>query len=58
MKTKFKPVDPDYYEIFSGEQEKEFSKIFFFGDGSKLKEATGKITALRGAVWRICTALS
>lgn len=43
MKTDFTPVQPDYYNIFRDEQKKEISKVFYFGKGSELEEATGKI---------------
>ena len=46
MKTKFSPIHPDYYDLFSEEQEKEFSKVFYFGTGSDVEEAEGKITGL------------
>ncbi len=46
MKTDFSPVYPVYYEIFSAEQKKEFSKVFYFGEGSDVEEAQGKITGL------------
>lgn len=46
MKTNYHPVYPDYYEIFSAEQEKDFSKVFYFGDETTVEEATGKINGL------------
>ena len=46
MKTDFSPVYPVYYEVFSEEQEKEFSKVFYFGNGTEVEEAKGKITGL------------
>lgn len=46
MKTDFSPVFPVYYEVFATEQEKEFSKVFYFGKGSDVEEAKGKITGL------------
>lgn len=46
LKTDFSPVNPVYYEVFSKEQEKEFSKTFYFGKGSEVDEAKGKITGL------------
>jgi len=46
MKTEFSPVYPVYYEVFSEEQEKEFSKVFYFGNGTEVEEAKGKITSL------------
>lgn len=46
MKTNFSPVNPDYYDLFSEEQEKESSKVFYFGNGTDVEEAKGKITGL------------
>ena len=46
MKTDFSPVFPVYYEVFSAEQNKKFSKVFYFGNGSDVEEAQGKITGL------------
>ncbi len=46
IKTDFTPVPPDYFDIFSEEQKKEVSKVFYFGKGSELEEAAGKITGL------------
>lgn len=46
MKTHYQPIYPDYYEIFSQEQEKEFSKVFYFGEDTDVEEANGKINGL------------
>ena len=46
MKTDYSPVYPVYYEVFSEEQQKEFSKVFYFGKGAEVEEAKGKITGL------------
>lgn len=46
MKTDFNPVYPLYYEIFAVEQEKAFSKVFYFGNETEINEANGKITGL------------
>lgn len=46
MRTDFSPVHPDYYEVFSTEQEKKYSKVFYFGNGTEVEEAKGKITGL------------
>lgn len=46
MKTHYHPIYPDYYEIFSQEQEKQFSKVFYFGDDTQVEEAKGKINGL------------
>lgn len=46
METKFSPVHPDYYDLFSDEQEKENSKVFYFSTGSDVEEVKGKIINL------------
>lgn len=46
MKTNFSPVNPDYYDLFSEEKEKEFSKVFYFENVNDAEEAKGKITGL------------
>lgn len=47
MKTDYSPVYPVYHEVFSAEQEKEFSKVFYFGKGSDVEEVKGKITGVK-----------
>lgn len=42
----FTPVLPLYYDIFLQEQHKPESKVYFFGQGSDLEEAKGKITGI------------
>lgn len=46
MKTDFTPVHPVYYEVFSEEQDKSFCKVYYFGIGTNVEEAKGKITKL------------
>ncbi len=46
METEFSPVHPDYYDLFSDEQEKELSRVFYFGNGSDVEEVKGKIINL------------
>lgn len=46
MKSDFNPVYPLFYEIFAAEQEKALSKVFYFGKGTEIEEAKGKITGL------------
>ena len=46
MKTDFNFVAPVYDEIFEREQQREFSKVIYFGNGIELEEASGKITRL------------
>ncbi len=46
MKTDFNPVYPHFYEIFASEQGKALCKVFYFGNGTEIMEAKGKITGL------------
>jgi hypothetical protein len=46
IETEFNPVYPIYYEIFDTEKKKAFSKVFYFGNGTEIEEAKGKITGL------------
>jgi hypothetical protein len=46
MKKVFSPVLPIYHELFASEQEKGQVKVFFFGIGTEVLEAKGKITQL------------
>jgi len=46
MKTQFSPIHPDYYDMFTEEQEKESIRVFYFGTGSDVEEVKGKITGL------------
>lgn len=44
MEKEYNFISPDYEEIFAREQLKDSSKVFYFGDGTKLEETGGKIT--------------
>jgi hypothetical protein len=46
MKPTFSPVYPVYYEVIDSAQEKDFSTVFYFGNGTEVEEAKGKITGL------------
>lgn len=46
LESDFMPVLPVYYEVFDTEQQKPLSKVFYFGLGSDLEEAKGKITGI------------
>lgn len=46
MKTVFSPVYPVFYDILSEEQEKDISRVIYFGDENEIEEANGKITGL------------
>lgn len=43
MKLHYNPISPLYYEIFGTEQDKENSKVFYFGTGTEVEEAKGII---------------
>jgi hypothetical protein len=47
LETSFTPVQPVYYNIFLSEQQKPVSKVFYFGQGTDLEEAGGKITGIQ-----------
>lgn len=47
MKTKFSPIHPDYYELFTEEQKKESSKVFYFNNENEVDEVKGKIIGLK-----------
>lgn len=46
MSTVFSPIHPLYYNMFAEEKEKELSKVFYFGNGTEVEEAKGKITGV------------
>lgn len=46
LEPSFTPIEPLYYDIFESEKEKEFSKAFYFGFGTDLEEASGRITGI------------
>ncbi|RPJ70584.1 MAG: hypothetical protein EHM20_15330, partial [Alphaproteobacteria bacterium] len=46
LNPSFTPVPPDYYDIFAGEQQKLFTKVYYFGSGSDLEEASGRIIGI------------
>jgi len=46
MKTSYTPVPPVYYEIFSSEQDKEYSKVFYFSIGTEVEEMRGIIRGI------------
>jgi len=46
LNPSFTPVPPVYYDIFTGEQEKPYTKVYYFGSGTDLEEASGRITGV------------
>lgn len=44
MEKEYSFINPQYDEVFAQEQQKEFVRIFYFGNGTNLEEAKGKIT--------------
>lgn len=46
LELSFTPVDPVYFDLFEEEQKKPSSKAFYFGSGSDLEEASGRITGI------------
>ena len=46
LNPSFTPVPPVYYDIFSEEGQKPFTKVYYFGSGTDLEEASGRITGI------------
>lgn len=48
MKPKYMPIDPDYFEFFEREMEKDESRAIYFAFASEpeLEESRGKITTI------------
>jgi hypothetical protein len=46
MRTIYNPINPVFYEILADEQQKESNKVFYFGEGSNVEEAKGRITGV------------
>jgi len=46
LNPSFTPIPPDYYDIFFAEQEKPYTKVYYFGSGTDLEEASGRITGI------------
>lgn len=44
MEKEYTFINPIYDDIFAAEQQKDFSKVFYFEKGSDLGESGGKIT--------------
>ena len=43
MKTNFKSINPEYFNVFSVGQEMGFSSVTYFGNGNELKKIAGEI---------------
>jgi hypothetical protein len=45
--TTYNPIIPIFYEILEDEQQNDFNKVFYFGEGSNVEEAKGRITGVK-----------
>ncbi len=46
LEPSFTPVNPVYLDVIESEKEKAYTKVFYFGTGTDLEEASGKITGI------------
>jgi hypothetical protein len=46
LNPSFTPVPPVFYDIFAVEQEKLYTKVYYFGSGTDPEEASGRITGI------------
>jgi len=41
LKPSFTPIPPDYYDIFLAEQEKPYTKVYYFASGTTINGKPG-----------------
>lgn len=46
MKPLYLPIDPDFFDLFEKEIEKDSVRVVYFGKGTKLEEMNGKAEAI------------
>lgn len=46
MNPLYLPIDPDFFDLFEKEIEKDSIKVVYFGKGTKLEEVNGKVEAI------------
>lgn len=46
MQPTYLPIDPDFFNFFEKEMQKDTSRIVYFGEGTNLEEVNGKIDAI------------
>ena len=46
MKPSYLPIDPDFFELFEKEKEKNLVRVVYFGEGTKLEEVNGKLESV------------
>ena len=46
MQQLYLPIDPDFFDLFEKENEKDSTKVVYFGEGTKLEEVVDKIDSI------------
>lgn len=46
LEPSYTPVLPVYFDVIESEKDKSYTKVFYFGNGTDLEEASGKITGI------------
>lgn len=46
MKPSYLPIDPDFFELFEKEKEKNLVRVVYFGEGTNLEEVNGKLESI------------
>ncbi|MDD2551827.1 MAG: hypothetical protein PHO84_07315 [Dysgonamonadaceae bacterium] len=46
MKPSYLPIDPDFFELFEKEKEKDSVRVVYFGEGTNLEEVNGKLESV------------
>ena len=46
MKPSYLPIDPDFFELFEKEKEKDSLRVVYFGEGTNLEEVNDKLEAI------------
>lgn len=46
MQPTYLPIDPDFFNLFENEMQKDTSRVVYFAEGTNLEEVNGKIKAI------------
>ena len=46
MQPTYLPIDPDFFNLFENEMQKETSRVVYFAEGTNLEEVNGKIKVI------------
>ncbi len=46
MKPTYLPIDPDFFEMFEKEKEKDSMRVVYFGEGTNLEEVNDKLESV------------